>query len=311
MSFSRDVKQQITQLPFEKPCCRQTHLLALTITAASEARTVGGAPHLVFTVDHAAVARHLFKLGKALYDVNPTVAAKGGTGPLTAPHAPLHYQVAIPVGESGMLPATMTMEALREALMKKACCRRSFLRGAFLGCGSVVVPTKAYHIEFNAAEPVVAWIGELLAKEEIPARAYHRSLHTPIWTLYLKDGEAIGRLLTLLGAHQAVLALEEVRVGKDLVNNVQRVVNCETANLNRTLDASEKMIKRLEWLGDHGVLAALSPDCRAVAQARLEAPYASLAELGERIPGGMSKSAVNHRLKLLTQAYDGHGGPPL
>lgn len=311
MSFSRDVKQQITQQPFEKPCCRQTHLLALTITAAFEARTVGDRVHLAFTVDHAAVARHLFKLGKALYGVTPTVSTRGGTGPLNGPHAPLHYQVAIPVGESGMLPATMTFAALRDALMRKGCCRRSFLRGAFLGCGSVVVPTKAYHIEFNAAEPVAEWLCDLLAKDDVAAKCYHRSPQTPVWTVYLKDGEAISRLLTLLGAHQAVLALTEVRVGKDLVNNVQRVVNCETANLNRTLDASEKMIKRLEWLADHGVLDGLSDDCRAVAQARLEAPYASLSELGERVEGGLSKSAVNHRLKLLIQAYETHGGPPL
>lgn len=302
MSFSREVRNQLAQLPVEKTCCQHSQLLALTIVSASEARNLDGVPHLVFQLDNAAVARHLFKLGKALFHQAPMVASRPGTGHLT-------HQVAIPIGESGRLPAALKLDELQEAITKKACCRRSFLRGIFMGCGSIVSPSKAYHLEFNASEDVVRWAVELMAREGIHAKCYHRSPQSDVWTAYLKDSGEIAGLLTLIGAHHALLALEEVRIGKDLVNNVQRVVNCETANLNRTLQSAERQARELRWLADNHHLDTVPPDWRQVAEVRLEMPYASLQELGQSLEPPMSKSAVNHRLRLLHQLYEEQGGP--
>jgi len=220
------------------------------------------------------------------------------------------YRVAIPVGPSGMLPATLTIEELQDAIGRKSCCRRSFLRGTFMGCGSLVAPTKAYHLEFNASEAVTGWILELLERESIHARRYHRATQSGVWTVYVKDSNEIASFLTMIGAHHALMQWEEVRIGKDLVNTVQRVVNCETANLNRTLTSAQRQIDEVAWLEQHGWLDAMPDDWRAIALARLEMPYASLQELGEAISPPMSKSAVNHRLKLLHQAYEEKGGPP-
>jgi hypothetical protein len=301
MSFSREVRNQLAQLPIEKPCCQHSQLLALTIVSASEARSVNGQPHLVFMLDNAAVARHLFKLGKAIFHQAPTVTSRHGTGHLM-------HQVAIPVGESGRLPATLRLDQLQEAT-KKACCRRAFLRGIFMGCGSIVSPSKAYHLEFNASEDVVRWVVDLMEREGIHAKSYHRTAHSDVWTAYLKDSGEIAAFLTLIGAHHALLALEEVRIGKDLVNNVQRVVNCETANLNRTLQSAERQAREVQWLAEHGHLDTVPPDWRQVAEVRLEMPYASLQELGQALNPPMSKSAVNHRLRLLHQLYEQQGGP--
>lgn len=309
MSFSREVRNQLAQLPVEKPCCQHSQLLALTISSASEARSVNGQPHLVFLLDNAAVARHLFKLGKAIFHQTPVVTSRHGTGHLKHGSGHLMHQVAIPVGESGRLPATLRLDQLQEAITKKACCRRSFLRGIFMGCGSIVSPSKAYHLEFNASEDVARWVVDLLAREEVQAKCYHRTAQSDVWTVYLKDSSEIANFLTLIGAHHALLALEEVRIGKDLVNNVQRVVNCETANLNRTLQSAERQAKELRWLSDNGLLDELPADWRQVAQVRLEMPYASLQELGQSIDPPMSKSAVNHRLRLLQKVYEERGGP--
>lgn len=282
-------------------------LLAFAIVSGMEAVSLNGQPHLVFQFDNAAIARHLFKLGKALYDSSPVVETRTDPGH----HKPRVYRVAIPVGPSGMLPASLTLGELQEAIGRKICCRRSFLRGTFMGAGSLVAPTKAYHLEFNASEDVANWIQELLTREEVHARVYHRAAQSDVWTVYVKDSSDIATFLTMIGAHAALMLWEDVRVGKELVNNVQRVVNCETANLTRTLSASQRQVAEVDWLISEGWLSALSDDLRAVAEARVDQPYASLQELGEGLEPPMSKSAVNHRLKLLHQAYGEKGGPAI
>jgi DNA-binding protein WhiA len=307
MSFSRDVRNQLAQLPVEKPCDRQAQLLSFAIVSGMEALSLNGQPHLVFQFDNAAIARHLFKLGKALYGTNPVVETRTDPGH----HKPTLYRVAIPVGPSGMLPAKVTLDDLQDAIGRKACCRRAFLRGVFMGCGSIVAPTKAYHLEFNASEAVTAWIQELLEREGVHARRYHRAAQSEVWTVYVKDSNDIAAFLTLIGAHGALRQWEEVRIGKDLVNNVQRVVNCETANLSRTLASAQRQIAELTWLQREGWLDALPDDWRDVALVRLDMPYASLQELGQALDPPLSKSAVNHRLKLLHQAYGEKGGPPV
>lgn len=277
-------------------------MLAFTIVAGSEAVALDGVPHLVFNLDNAAIARHLFRIGKSLYSTNPVVESRQD-----ATHQrPTSYRVSIPIGSNGMLPAVLTLNELQSAISRKTCCRRSFLRGAFMAGGSLVAPTKAYHLEFNASEMVATWLQMLLAQEGVPARTYQRASQSDVWTVYVKDSSGIANFLTSLGAHQALMRWEEVRVGKDLVNTVQRVVNCETANLSRTLSSAQRQVAEIGWLRAQGLLELLPADCQAVAQARLDSPYASLAELGETLTPPLSKSGVNHRLKRLHELFAAH-----
>ncbi len=300
MSFSRDVRNQVSQLPIEKMCCRQSQLLALTVVSTTSSYQRDGVAYLLFSVDNAAVARHLFKLGKAIYGRSPRVETLLDTP--GQKHA--SFRVLIPLEDMGRVPTSLTFAQLKTTLNRKACCRRAFLRGAFMGCGSLVTPHKAYHLEFNAGEDVCAWLVDLLHTEGLQGRAYQRSHSSDIWTVYVKDGNEIAQFLSLIGAHQALIQWEEVRVGKDLVNNVQRVVNCETANLNRTLQSAERQVKEIQFLLDHGHLNQVPDDWRAIALARLELPYASLTELGRQVSPPLSKSAVNHRLRLLHQHFE-------
>lgn len=211
MSFSREVRNQLALMPVERPCCRHAQLLALTIISASEAANLEGTPHLVFRVDNLAVARHLFRLGKAIFGVAPRLDIR----PEAAGGRSVFHRVALPIGPTGMLPATLTVDELRSAIERKACCRRSFLRAAFMGAGSLVSPRKAYHLEFNGPEGAVAWVASLLNQEGVHPRLYQRPAAHGAWTAYVKDSLEIASFLALVGAQAALNAFEEVRQGKD------------------------------------------------------------------------------------------------
>lgn len=305
--FSKEVRNQLALIPVERACCRHAQLLALTIISASEAASVEGQPHLVFRVDNLAVARHLFRLGKAIFGLSPRLDIR----PEAAEGRTVYHRVALPVGPNGMLPATLTLDELRHAIERKACCRRSFLRAAFMGAGSLVSPRKAYHLEFNGPEGAVAWVAELLVQEGVHPRLYQRPAGHGTWTCYVKDSLEIAHFLAMVGAQAAWGEFEEVRQGKDLVNSVQRVVNCETANLNRTLSSAERQVWAIQWLEGQGGLARLTPELQAMALLRLELPHVSLQALGEASDPPLTKSAVNHRLKQIMEAYHHGGGPDL
>lgn len=307
MSFSRDVRNQLALIPVERPCCRQAQLLALTIVSASEAANVEGVPHLIFRVDNLAVARHLFRLGKAIFGVAPRLDIR----PEAAEGRSVFHRVALPVASNGMMPATLTVAELRSAIERKACCRRSFLRAAFMGAGSLVSPRKAYHLEFNGPEGAMAWVAALLKQEGVHPKLYQRPAAHGAWTAYVKDSLEIAGFLNLVGAQAALNAFEEVRQGKDLLNSVQRVVNCETANLNRTLSSAERQLWAIGWLQRHGHLRGLAPEAQQVAVLRLELPHVSLQALGEACEPPLTKSAINHRLKQILEAYQQLGGPSL
>lgn len=297
-TFSQDVRSQLAHLERVKPCCQKALLLALLSVCAAVAQRPDERD-LVLTVENHAVARLLFKLVKELFGVTPQLQNGAGTGRLN------HFRLVVPLPEEG-LEGAMSLTELRRAIQKRACCRRAFLRGAFLGCGSLVDPERAYHMEFTAPGEVSTWIVALLQSEGIRAGHYQRQGHHH-WTAYVKRSEDIAKFLTLVGAVPALLALEELLISRDLKNNVQRAVNCETANLDRTVTTAQTQIAQIEDLQARGVLGTLSPDLQETAVLRLEHPYASLAQLAECHSEPLSKSAVNHRLRRLSQLAESKG----
>lgn len=290
-TFSQDVRTQLAHLERTKSCCQKALLLALLSVCAAVAQRPDERD-LLLTVENNAVARLLFKLVKELFGVTPQLQ-NAGTGRLN------HFRLVVPLPEEG-LEGAMSLRELQRAIQKRACCRRAFLRGAFLGCGSIVDPERAYHMEFTAPGEVSAWIVRLLETEGIRAGHYQRQGHQH-WTAYVKKSEDIATFLTLVGAVPALLALEELLISRDLKNNVQRAVNCETANLDRTVSTAQAQIAQIEGLQARGVLKTLTDDLQETALLRLEHPYASLAQLAELHDEPLSKSAVNHRLRKLAQ----------
>ena len=293
MSFSQDVRSHLAHAEVEKDCCKTSLLLALlSVCASAQPEEETGIASLILSVENGAVARLLFRLAKSAFGVSPQLHS-----PETSTRGA--YRLVIPLPEEG-LGGAMSLSELQRGIRKRACCRRSFLRGAFLGCGSIVDPERAYHLEFTAPAEVTTWIVSLLEREGVKAGHYQRSGHVP-WTAYVKRSEDIAKFLTIVGAIPALLALEELLISRDLKNNVQRAVNCETANLDRTVSTAQEQISLIQQLMELGLFADLSEELKETASLRLDHPYASLAQLADLHDPPLSKSAVNHRLRKLAR----------
>lgn len=176
---------------------------------------------------------------------------------------------------------------------------KAFIRGIFLGSGSVNNPENKYHLEIilNNLENAKI-VKELLEKMQINMKEMQRKKG---YSLYLKEGEEISKFLALIGANSAVLKFEEIRVLRDMKNNINRKVNCETANLSKTINAAVKQIEAIKNLQKEGKFESLSENLKEIAILRLENPDASLIELGKMLKNPIGKSGVNHRLKQLEQ----------
>lgn len=177
--------------------------------------------------------------------------------------------------------------------------KRSYIRGVFLGAGSLNNPNNTYHLEIilkdkETAEKII----EILEEFGINSKSLDRKKGCSI---YMKDGEEISKLLAFMGANQAVIKFEEIRVVKETRNNINRIVNCETANLNKTINASVEQINAINKLIQQDELKRLSKGLQEIAMLRIENPEASLIDLGRMLETPIGKSGVNHRLKRIVE----------
>lgn len=187
-------------------------------------------------------------------------------------------------------------------LIKNDCCRRAYLRGAFISSGSLSDPNKGYHLEFVCTDPKQAeQLQEILAGYDIEA---HIILRKKYWVVYIKEGEAIVDLLNVVGAHTSLMELENTRILKEISNSINRRVNCETANIAKTVNAASKQTEDIIYIRDFYGLRNLPDKLREMAEVRLENPEASLKELGEMLDPPVGKSGVNHRLRKLSEFAD-------
>lgn len=188
-------------------------------------------------------------------------------------------------------------------VISSICCKRAFIRGAFLSSGSVSDPEKNYHAEFVCAdEKKSIQLRDIINSFELDSKIIKRKEH---YVVYLKEGEQIADLLNVMGAHISLLDMENVRILKDMRNNVNRKVNCETANLNKTIAASVKQIEDIEFIRQNYGLGYLPKVLEDMASLRLQYPEASLKELGEMVEPKIGKSGVNHRLRKISSIAEG------
>lgn len=175
---------------------------------------------------------------------------------------------------------------------------KAIVRGSFLGSGSLNNPEKTYHLEIiYSCEENVNYIKQLLEKYGIKIKKNNMSL-------YLKEGEDISKLLAFIGANKAVLKFEEIRVLRDMRNNVNRIVNCETANLNKTINAALKQIDDIKYIKKMNKFNKLSKGLQEIANLRLNNSDTSLIELGKMLDNPIGKSGVNYRLKSISKFAD-------
>ena len=184
-------------------------------------------------------------------------------------------------------------------LLQRSCCKRAYLRGAFLAAGSISDPKKSYHFEIVCGDIEKArQIQELLASFQLDAKTVFRKGHEIV---YLKEGSQIVDALNVMGAHVALMDLENVRIIKEMRNDVNRRVNCETANIHKTVSAAYRQQEAIRFLQVRGMLTELPEQLQEIASLRMEYPEATIKELGAYCVPEVGKSGVNHRLRRLEE----------
>lgn len=307
MSFSQTAKNEICRISGEENCCHIAELSALIKTSGTI--SLNGQHNIGFrvTTESPAIARRVYSLIKNSFSIKPEVLLKRNRQ-LKKNNIYMvvvsHDRGAINVLKScGILSSAekgiSINYGIKKSIISNECCRRAYIRGAFLGGGSVTNPEKTYHLEFvthiqEHAEDLSALINSYGLNSKVIRRKSS-------FVVYLKEGEQIVDLLNIIGAHTSLLDLENVRIYKEMRNNVNRLVNCETANLNKTVNASVRQVECIKFIKNTVGLKKLPPNLRQISEARLNHPDASLKELGELFDPPIGKSGVNHRLRKLEQ----------
>lgn len=190
----------------------------------------------------------------------------------------------------------------KEKLTEKICCKRAFLRGAFIASGAVSDPEKSYHFEIAVTnEETAIFLTKLINEFNIsPKTAKRRGKYI----VYLKDGVEIADMLNVTEAHVSLMKFENARILREMRGNVNRKVNCETANINKTIAASYKQIEDIMLISETIGLDKLDDNLKSTAEIRLEYSDISLEELGKRLSPPVGKSGVNHRLRKICQIAD-------
>jgi cell division protein WhiA len=304
MSFSNDVKNELSRIETNDPCCDKAELLGL-LRMSGAIIIRGSNVGIHFSTENAALARRVLQLLKSNYQVQTEVVITRSRR-LKKNN---RYQVRV-------IPAPQVSKALTELqllsvesdlknpLLNNHCCKRTFLRGAFLGGGSISRPSSDYHLEMvTGNEDFAHSIIKVMHSFSLKAKLTDRKND---FIVYLKDGESITKFLSVIGAHNSMMDFENVRIVKEMRNNVNRVVNCETANLNKVVKAAVRQINCIKYIEQHLGLNQLPQALQDTARLRLEYPDASLNELVE-YSGGIGKSGINHRLKKLQEMAVGMG----
>ncbi len=195
-----------------------------------------------------------------------------------------------------ILPLNLPVNSL---LIKNSCCARAFLRGVFLCAGSMSDPEKSYHLEFVCNSPEQAeQLKDIIQEFQIEAKVIKRKKY---YIVYLKEGSGIVDLLNVMGAHVSLMNLENLRIVKEMRNSINRRVNCEAANITKTVNAASKQIEDILLIQKQYGFENLPDNLRQMAEIRLEYPEAPLKELGEYLEPPVGKSGVNHRLRKLSE----------
>lgn len=309
-SFSAEVKNALSRTQDERPCCRAAELAALMRMCASVAIGGGRGLGVNFTTENAAVARKTLTLIKESFQLKTEVVVRRGRRlkkhnvyTIRVVPAPMVTKLLLKIGL--MSGDSLNMVGDRK-LLRRACCRHAYLRGAFLGGGSVSKPESGYHLELVASSYQLASLLLWLCKRfYLPAGLTDRKSD---YIVYLKDGDAVTEFLRIIGAEAAADEFEVVRNVKDVRNQVNRLVNCETANLQKTVDAACRQVEKIHRIEARQGLDKLPPALREAALLRLAHPEATLQELVALTENRVGKSGMNHRLRKLEKIADALGG---
>jgi DNA-binding protein WhiA len=304
MSFAADVKKELTSLEVHREHARAE--LAALIRMNGSISLSNQQIILNVQTENAAIARRIYSLLKDHYDVRSEllVRRKMKLKKNNVYIVRLKQETRAVLDDLGIMDGLMFHSHVSGEIMGNAQKMRSYLRGAFMASGSINNPeTSRYHLEiYSIYEEHNQYICSMLNYYGLNARTLERRNG---YISYLKGAEHIADFLTLIGATNSMLKFEDVRIVRDMRNSVNRLVNCETANMNKTIDAASKQIENIQYIEDRVGLQSLPEKLQEIAELRLEHPEVSLKELGEMIPSGViSKSGINHRIRKINEFAD-------
>lgn len=305
MSFASETKKELTNLEV-KSCCSKAELSALirmngSLSFSNRKLT------LDIQTENAAIARRIYTLIKKSYDasVELLVRKKMRLKKNNVYIVRLVDQARLILEDLKILNENFSfIHDISSELIKKKCCKRSYLRGAFLAGGSINNPeTSSYHVEiFSLYKEHNEALCELMNMFHLNGKTLERKKG---FITYLKEAEKITEFLSVIGAHNALLRFEDVRIVRDMRNSVNRLVNCETANLNKTIGAAIRQVENIRFIEEVVGLDTLPEKLREIARLRVDYQDVTLKELGEMVSGGkISKSGINHRLRKIDEIAD-------
>ena len=305
MSFSAEVKKEALGAKITKLCCQRAFFLAC-FAFGGRLSGKGDTRKMCIGTENSNFAKIIAGIVKKLYGIDSEVLEKSKNNNA-------FFDINI-CGEENILKILRDLKLaensstelinvrISDDIMEKSCCRKAFIKGAFLMCGTIIDPEKRYHLEFVTPHCILSEnFFDLLLLENLNAKRIVRKSN---YVLYFKQGDDIADILGICGSVSHLMEFHNIRILKDMRNNVNRIVNCENANMDKTLDASIRQSECIKFLENSGNLDSLSPALKEIAYLRLENTDLSLSELGKLVTPQLSRSGVNHRLKKLCDIAD-------
>ncbi|MGI5963636.1 MAG: DNA-binding protein WhiA [Lawsonibacter sp.] len=291
MSFGGEVKEELCRVPYHRKCCIQAEcygiLLYCNTFSSGEIRII---------TESNALAQRLPQLLKKAFKISFDRLPEGDGKHIFSITNPAKLETIQQLFGGG--PKSPALH-INFGILEEACCRASFLRGAFLAGGSVTDPRKGYHLELGTTHLSVSREMQVLMREmDLEPKVAQRKGNA---VLYFKQSDRIEDFLTTIGAPVSAMEVMNAKLEKDLRGSVNRRVNCDAANLDKAVEAAMTQVEAIRMLQEQGVLALLPDKLQQTAMLRLAHPEDTLAQLAQRCDPPITKSALNHRLRKLVE----------
>lgn len=285
MSFSSDIKEQLSQTALKCPNCAAAELAGLLRVAGKITEK-----SIKFTTENNAVADRTERMLSEGFGIENRALRRENS-------KACQFLIDDVYKTENILASIKS-----EDITPFSCCRASYARGAFLGGGSISDPQKSYHMEFCAKDKDEAvFLQEILQKDGFSSKVTYRK---GSYVVYIKESELIADILSFIGAGSSALEIFTIQIEKEMRNSINRRVNCENANADKAARASGKHVVAIKRIKAAGKFGALPETLREIAELRIEYPEDSLKELGEKTDPPIGKSGVNHRLNRIVAIAD-------
>jgi DNA-binding protein WhiA len=307
MSFSSKVKDELSKQYSAARHCQIAEISAIISLCGRISISENNRYMVKIHTENIAVAKKYFTLLQKTYNIDTEILVRRSLKIHTYTVAILIHEDAVKVLQASKLldefgDIQENLSISDNLLIQKECCKRAFIRGAFLATGSISDPEKFYHFEIVCtAQNKAVQLQKIIQYFNIDAKIVERKKH---FVVYIKEGSGIVDILNVMEAHIALMDLENVRILKEMRNSVNRRVNCETANLNKTVSAAVKQIEDIKYIRDTAGWSVLTEGLEEIARLRLDNPDSTLKELGEMLSPTVGKSGVNHRLRKISEIAD-------